>query len=152
MLYVGGVLFANAMMLPGKAEPRSVGIFNLFVGVLQVVVPFYIIVTAEETKLTIYTGDSLRYGRKKLYYALIEMLHDEGIAGATVLHGIEGYGADKRIHVARILDLSADLPVVVVAIDRTEKIEAVLPKLDARVEKGLVTTESVRVILSRPSP
>ncbi len=80
--------------------------------------------------MTIYTGDSLRYGRKKLYCALVEMLHDEGIAGATVLHGIEGYGADKQIHTARILDLSADLPVVVVAIDRTEKIEAVLPKLD----------------------
>lgn len=90
--------------------------------------------------------------RKKLYCALVEMLHDEGIAGATVLHGIEGYGANKHIHTARILDLSADLPVVVVATDRTEKIEAVLPKLDARVEKGLVTTESVRVILSRPSP
>ena len=106
----------------------------------------------EATKLTIYTGDSLRYGRKKLYCALVEMLHDEGIAGATVLHGIEGYGADKRIHTARILDLSADLPVVVVAIDRAEKIESVLPKLDAMVAKGLVTTESVRVVLARPSP
>ena len=104
----------------------------------------------DATKLTIYTGDSLRYGRKKLYCALVEMLHDEGIAGATVLHGIEGYGADKRIHTARILDLSADLPVVVVAVDRTEKIDAVLPKLGAMVEKGLVTTESVRVVLSRP--
>lgn len=106
----------------------------------------------DATKLTVYTGDSLRYGRKKLYCAIVEMLHDEGIAGATVLHGIEGYGADKRIHTARILDLSADLPVVVVAIDRPEKIEAVLPKLDAMVEKGLVTTESVRVVLARPSP
>ena len=105
----------------------------------------------DATKLTIYTGDSLRYGRKKLYCALVEMLHDEGIAGATVLHGIEGYGADKRIHTARILDLSADLPVVVVAVDRTEKIDAVLPKLGAMVEKGLVTTESVRVVFSRPS-
>ena len=104
----------------------------------------------EATKLTVYIGDSFRYGRKKLYCAIVEMLHDEGIAGATVLHGIEGYGADKRIHTARILDLSADLPVVVVAVDRTEKIEAVLPKLDAMVEKGLVTTESVRVVLSRP--
>ena len=105
----------------------------------------------DATKLTVYTGDSFRYGRKKLYCAIVEMLHDEGIAGATVLHGIEGYGADKRIHTARILDLSADLPVVVVAVDRTEKIDAVLPKLGAMVEKGLVTTESVRVVFSRPS-
>ena len=75
--------------------------------------------TGEATKLTVYIGDSFRYGRKKLYRA-------------------------------RILDLSADLPVVVVAIDRSEKIEAVLPKLDAMIEKGLVTTERVWVVLSRP--
>ena len=105
----------------------------------------------EATKLTVYIGDSFRYGRKKLYYAIVKMLHDEGIAGATVLHGIEGYGADKQIHTARILDLSGDLPVVIVAIDRSEKIEAVLPKLDAMVGKGLVTTEIVRVVLSRPA-
>ncbi len=104
----------------------------------------------EATKLTDYIGDSFRYGRKKLYCAIVEMLHDEGIAGATVLHGIEGYGADKQIHTARILDLSADLPVVVVAVDKTDKIEAVLPKLDAMIEKGLVTTERVRVAISRP--
>ena len=104
----------------------------------------------DATKLTVYIGDSFRYRRKKLYCAIVEMLHDEEIAGATVLHGIEGYGADKQIHTARILDLSADLPVVVVAVDRTEKIEAVLPKLDAMVEKGLVTTERVRIAISRP--
>ena len=104
----------------------------------------------EATKLTVYIGDSFRYGRKKLYCAIVEMLHDTGIAGATVLHGIEGYGADKQIHTARILDLSGDLPVVVIAIDRTEKIEAVLPRLDAMIEKGLVTTERVHIAISRP--
>ena len=104
----------------------------------------------EATKLTVYIGYSFRYGRKKLYCAIVETLHDEGIAGATVLHGIEGYRADKQIHTARILDLSADLPVVVVAVDETDKIEAVLPKLDAMIEKGLVTTERVRVAISRP--
>jgi PII-like signaling protein len=103
-------------------------------------------------KLTVYTGDSFRYGHKKLYYAIVVALHEEGIAGATVLHGIEGYGADKQIHTARILDLSGDLPVVIIAVDRTEKIEAVLPKLDAMIDKGLLTTEEVRVIFSRPQP
>ena len=88
----------------------------------------------DATKLTIYVGDAFRYGRKKLYRAIVELLHDEGIAGATVLHGIEGYGADKQIHTARILDLSGDLPVVIAAIDSTEKIEAVLPKLDVMIE------------------
>ena len=104
------------------------------------------------TKLTVYIGDSFRYGRKKLYHAIVEALHEEGIAGATVLHGIEGYGVDKQIHTARVLDLSTDLPVVVIAIDHTDKIEAALPKLDAMIEKGLVTTERVHVILSRPQP
>ena len=105
----------------------------------------------EATKLTVYTGDSFRYGHKALYRAIVEVLHEEGIAGATVVHGIEGYGADKRIHTARILDLSADLPVMITAIDRTDKIEAVLPRLDAMIDKGLVTTEKVRVIFSRPA-
>lgn len=81
----------------------------------------------------------------------MELLHAEGVAGATVLHGIEGYGGDKRIHTSRILDLSNDLPVVVIAVDRAEKMEAVLPKLDEMVGKGLVTTQPVRVILSRPA-
>jgi PII-like signaling protein len=104
------------------------------------------------TKLTVYTGDSFRYGHKKLYGAIVEVLHEEGIAGATVLHGIEGYGADKQIHTARILDLSGDLPVIIIAVDRADKIEAVLPKLDAMIDKGLVTTEEVRVVFSRPRP
>lgn len=102
------------------------------------------------TRLTIYIGDSDRHGHKALYRAIVELLHDEGIAGATVLHGIEGYGAHKQIHTARILDLSAQLPVIVVAVDLPKKIEAVLPKLDAMIEQGLVTTENVRVFLSRP--
>ena len=102
------------------------------------------------TKLTIYIGDSDRHGRKPLHLAIIELLHAEGISGATVLHGIEGYGSHKQIHTARILDLSGDLPEVIVAVDRLEKIEAVLPKLDAMIGEGLVTTEEVRVVISRP--
>lgn len=105
----------------------------------------------EATRLTVYTGDSFRYRHKALYRAIVEMLHDEGIAGATVIHGIEGYGGDKRIHTARVLALSADLPMMIIAIDRTEKINGVLPKLDEMVDKGVVTTEPVRVIFSRPA-
>src|SRR5215210_9555794 len=106
----------------------------------------------DATKLTVYTGDSFRYGHKKLYYAIVEALHEEGIAGATVLHGIEGYGAQKQIHTARILDLSGDLPVVIVVVDLPEKIDAVLPKLDEMIGEGLVTTEEVRIVISRPPP
>jgi uncharacterized protein len=102
------------------------------------------------TKLTVYIGDSDRHGRKPLHLAIIELLHAEGISGATVLHGIEGYGSHRQIHTARILDLSSDLPEVIVAVDRPEKIEAVLPKLDEIIEEGLVTTEEARVVISRP--
>ena len=106
----------------------------------------------EATKLTVYVSDARRHGRKALHQAIVELLHDEGVAGATVLHGIEGYGARKQIHTTRSLDLSGELPVVSVAIDRPEKIEAVLPRLDAMIEKGLVTTKKVWVVLSRPLP
>ena len=103
------------------------------------------------TKLTIYVGDSDRHGRKPLHLAIVELLHEESVSGATVLHGIEGYGAHKQIHTMRILDLSGDLPVVIVAVDLPEKIEAILPKLDEMIGGGLVTTEDVRIIISRPS-
>jgi len=106
----------------------------------------------EATKLTIYIGDSDRHGRKPLHLAIVEMLHEEGISGATVLHGIEGYGSHKRIHTARILDLSGDLPLVIVVVDRPGKIEAVLPKLDGIIGEGLVTIEDVRIVISRPPP
>ncbi len=80
------------------------------------------------TKLTIYTGDSDKHGHKPLHLAIIELLHAEGISGATVLHGIEGFGSHKQIHTARILDLSGDLPEVIIAVDLPEKIEVVLPR------------------------
>ena len=104
------------------------------------------------TKLTIYVGDSDKHGYKPLHLAIIELLHEESVSGATVLHGIEGYGSHKQIHTARILDLSGDLPVVIVAVDLPEKIEAILPKLDAMVGGGLVTTEDVWIVISRPQP
>ncbi len=102
------------------------------------------------TKLTVYIGDSDKHGHKPLHLAIVELLHAEGISGATVLHGIEGYGSHKQIHTARILDLSGDLPEVIVAVDLPEKIEAVLPKLEEIIGEGLVTTEEARIVISRP--
>jgi len=104
------------------------------------------------TKLTIYVGDADKHGRKPLHLAIVELLQEEGITGATVLRGIEGYGAHKQIHTARILDLSGDLPMVVTAVDLPERIEDVLPKLDEMIEEGLVTTEEVQIVIARPSP
>lgn len=102
--------------------------------------------TTEARKLTIYIGDQDRCGRRSLRTALVCMLMEEGIAGATALHGIEGYGLRKKVHTTRILDLSTDLPVVVVAIDTEEKIRAVLPKVEEMVKHGLITVERVQAV------
>lgn len=101
-------------------------------------------------KLTVYVSDSARYEHKPLYEAILELLHGQGISGATVSHGTAGYGADKQLHTIKILRLSNDLPVIVTAIDTREKIAAVIPKLDAMIGKGLVTTEDVQVVFHRP--
>ena len=108
--------------------------------------------TTEATKLAIYLGDSDHYHHKPLYRAIVELLREEGIAGATVIHGIEGYGSSRHIHTAKILDLAQDLPVVIIAIDRDDKIEAVFPKVEAMLHAGLITVERVRVAVSRPLP
>ena len=101
-------------------------------------------------KLTAYVSDSIRYEHKPLFEAILELLHHEGISGATVSHGTAGYGADKQLHTIKILRLSNDLPVIVTAIDTREKIESVIPKLDAMIGKGLVTTEDVQIVFHRP--
>ncbi len=104
----------------------------------------------DAVKLTAYVSDSVRYEHKPLYEAILELLHHEGISGATVAHGTAGYGADKQLHTIKILRLSNDLPVIVTAIDTREKIDAVLPKLDTMIAKGLVTIEDVTIVFHRP--
>ena len=99
--------------------------------------------------LRIFIGESDRHGRKPLYQAIVEMLRQEGIAGATVLRGIEGFGARSHLHTSRILRLSDDLPIVIEAVDRAEEIDRVLPKLDEMVADGMVTVESVHVVAYR---
>ena len=101
-------------------------------------------------KLTIYVSDAVHHEHKPLYEAIVEILHHEGISGSTVIHGSAGYGADKQMHTVKILRMSNDLPVIITAIDTREKIDAVIPKLDAIIEKGLMTTEDVQIIFHRP--
>jgi PII-like signaling protein len=97
----------------------------------------------------IFIGESDKHGRKPLYQAIVEMLRQEGMAGATVLRGIEGFGATSRLHTARILRLSEDLPIVIEVADTAERIEAIMPKLDEMVTEGLVTLERVEVVAYR---
>ena len=96
--------------------------------------------------LRIFIGESDRYGGKPLYRYLLEMFKNEGLAGATVLRGISGFGKSSYIHSMAILQLSTDLPIVIEVVDRKEKIEIIKKKLKRKIEGGLKTEEKVNVI------
>ena len=99
--------------------------------------------------LRIFIGESDRWQGKLLYEAIILRAREMGIAGATMLRGMMGYGAASRIHTAKILRLSEDLPIVVEIVDSKEKITALLPTIEQMVQEGLVTLENVRVLQYR---
>lgn len=96
--------------------------------------------------LRIFIGESDRWEGRPLYEAIVHRIREAGGAGATVLRGIEGFGAHSRIHTARILRLSEDLPVVVEVVDRTDRIDALLPILDEMIREGMVTIERVEIL------
>src|SRR6266545_3621645 len=99
--------------------------------------------------LRIFIGESDKWQGKPLYEAIILKARELGIAGATMLRGMMGYGAASRIHSAKILRLSEDLPVVIEIVDASEKITALLPTIEEMVVEGLVTVENVRVLQYR---
>ncbi len=99
--------------------------------------------------LRIFIGESDTYEGRPLYEAIVLALRREGLAGATVLRGIEGFGKSSRVHTAHILRLSEDLPIVIECVDTLEKIEAILPTLDTMIGDGLVTMERVDVRVYR---
>ncbi len=108
-------------------------------------------IEGEGKLLRIFVGESDRWHGKPLYQAIVERVRKEGLAGATVIRGIEGFGADSRLHTARILRLSEDLPVLIEIVDSAEQIERILPVLDEMVGEGMVTVERVEVIAYRGS-
>ena len=99
--------------------------------------------------LRIFIGESDTWHGRPLYEAIVARVREEGLAGATVPRGIEGFGAHSRIHSSRILRLSEDLPVVVEIVDTAENVDRVLPLLDEMVSEGMVTLERVEVIAYR---
>ena len=102
--------------------------------------------------LRVFIGESDKWDGKPLYEAIIFKAREMGLAGATMLRGLMGYGAASRIHTAKILRLSEDLPVVVEIVDSPEKISALLPEIERMAEGGLlVTLEKVQVIQYRGS-
>jgi PII-like signaling protein len=106
---------------------------------------------SEGILLRIFIGESDRWEGKPLYEAIVASVREAGLAGATVLRGIEGFGAHSRLHTSRILRLSEDLPVVVEIVDSSERIEAILPVLDEMIGEGLVTREKVQIVAYRGS-
>ena len=103
-------------------------------------------IEGEARRVRVYIGESDRWQGRPLFTAIVERCRKDGIAGATVLRGIESYGANSRIHTARILQLSEDLPVVIDIVDRPERIDQLLPVLDEMVSEGLITLEDVHVV------
>ena len=97
----------------------------------------------------IYIGESDTWHGRPLYEAIVHLLRDRGLAGATVIRGIEGFGARHHLHTTRILSLSTDLPVLIEVVDQEDRIRAVLPEIDGMVADGLVTLERVEVLVYR---
>lgn len=100
----------------------------------------------ENVLMRIFIGESDRFEHKPLYEALVELLRKEGFAGATVLRGLCGFGAHSVFHTQKLLDLSADLPLVVEVVDSQEKINAIMPRIDEMMGGGMITLEKATVI------
>jgi PII-like signaling protein len=96
----------------------------------------------------IFLGEADQWHHRPLATEIVHRARDAGLAGATVLRGIEGYGASARVHTARLIGLSDDLPVVVVLVDTAERIDAFLPALDELAPHGLVIRDEVHVVRS----
>ena len=100
--------------------------------------------------LRIFVGESDKHDGIPLYEWIVHKAREHGLAGSTVLRGLEGFGAHSRLHTAKILRLSSDLPIVIEIVDTGDKIEAFLPVIEAAVDEGLATVEKVEVRFYRP--
>ncbi len=104
--------------------------------------------------LRIFVGESDRIGHQTLYEAILLSAREKGLAGGTVLKGIMSYGASSHIHLARLIELSEDLPIIIEIVDHAEKIDAFIPIVNDFFEKcgkgGLITVEKVDVLYYKP--
>lgn len=107
-------------------------------------------IEGEGKLLRIFIGESDRWEGAPLYEAIVRKVRKAGYAGATVLRGIEGFGAHSRLHTARILRLSEDLPIVIEIADTAARIDALIPILDGMIKEGLVTLERIEIVKYRP--
>ncbi len=99
--------------------------------------------------LRIFIGDSDRHKRRPLYEAIVYKAKELGLAGATVLRGVEGFGANSVVHTAGLVEMSTDLPIVIEIVDTEEKIQTLLPHLETMVGEGMITMEHVMILMYR---
>lgn len=107
--------------------------------------------TGEQMMVRIFFGESDKWKHQSMEVALLERLRREGFAGATVFRGVAGFGANSVIHTTHLLELSADLPVVIEVVDTEEHVERLMPILEEMLNDGLVTIEKVRVLHYAPA-
>ena len=100
----------------------------------------------EQVLMRIFIGESDKWERRPLYVALVELFRAKGLAGATVLRGVAGFGPSSILHTAGVLKLSADLPLIIEVVDSQEHLDAILPEVDRMMSGGLITMEKVRVL------
>ena len=103
-------------------------------------------ISGEAKLVRIFIGESDRWHDVPLYEAIVRRAREMGMAGATVIRGVEGFGANSRIHTAKILRLSEDLPILIEIVDKEERISKILPFLDEVIGEGLITMERVEII------
>ena len=103
-------------------------------------------ITGEARLVRIFIGESDHWHGIPLYEAIVRKAREMGLAGATVIRGVEGFGANSRIHTAKILRLSEDLPILIEIVDKEERITEILPILDEMIGEGLITMEKVEII------
>ena len=106
-------------------------------------------IEGEGKLLRLFIGESDTWHGKPLYQVIVERVREHGLAGATVVRGIEGFGAHSRLHTSRILRLSEDLPVVIEIVDTAERIDEIVPMLDEMVGEGMLTLERVHIVAYR---
>jgi len=101
--------------------------------------------------LRIFIGENDKHEGRPLYEWIVRKARQQGLAGATVLRGLEGFGANSRLHTAKVLRLSTDLPIVIEIVDTIDKIESFMPLIDDAIPEGLATIERVEIRFYRTS-
>jgi len=106
-------------------------------------------ITGEQCLMRVFIGESDRYRHRPLSEALVNLFRKNGFAGVTVLHGVAGYGAHSVYHTDKLLELSTDLPIIIEVVENRDRIDLVMPEIDAMMSGGMITLEKIEVIRYR---